>query len=117
MYIINPISNKPIKRFGRTHRRLIEGGLIEPDDPHPDVLCDKNDKIAIDTFNNEFYRSGQPFQAVRGRGCFEGKAVVRRLSRTWPPTPETSESSSDGDDASNEGDEEEEYCSEEDDYT
>ena len=116
MYMINPLTNKPIKRFGRTHRRLIEEGLIEHSDPHPDVLCDENDKTTIDAFNKEFYRSGEPYQAVRGRGCFEGKAVVRRLPRSWPPTEEEeTESSCGGDDVSNEGDEENENCNEEDD--
>ena len=117
MFVLNPHTNKPIKVFGRTYRRLVEQGLIEHKDPHPEVLCEENDQSTIDAFNKEFYRSGEPYQAVRGRGCFEGKAVVRRLPRNWPPTPEVSEASAEGSEASNEDDEEEEeYCNEEDVY-
>ena len=116
MFVMNPLTHKPIKVFGRTYRKLIEEGLIDHSDPHPEVLCDENDQTTIDAFNTEFYRSGEAYQAVKGRGCHQGKAVLRRLPRNWPPTPEVSEISSDGDDAGNEGDEEEEYCSEEDGY-
>ena len=114
MFVLNPLTYKPIKVFGRTYRKLIEEGLIEHSDPHPEVLCDENDQTTINAFNTEFYRSGDPYQAVKSRGCFRGKAVVRRLPRNWPPSPEeVSEASSDVGNDNSEGDEEGEWCSEE----
>ncbi len=88
MFVVNPLTNKPIKVFGRTYRKLLEEGLISSDSQHPDVLCCGSDMNTIQEFNKEFYHSGEPYQAVQGRGCFEGKAVIRRLPRNWPPAEE-----------------------------
>ena len=106
MFVLNPLTNKPIKVFGRAHRRLIEEGLIEYHQTHPDVLCNESDKTTIDEFNREFYRSGEPYQAVKGRGHFAGKVVIRRLPRNWPPSDHDEEGDEEEDEE--EGEEEEE---------
>ena len=111
MFVVNPLTNKPIKVFGRTYRKLVEEGLIECPQTHPDVLCNESDKTTVDEFNREFYRSGEPYQAVKGRGFFEGKAVIRRLPRNWPP-PEDEEGEEE-DEEEGEGEEEEEEGGEE----
>lgn len=75
--MINPNTQKPIKIGGPTWRKLVREGIVAPYYSDPKEIGDIPDgdvENAIDEANKKL-----PFgkQAVRGRGRFKGKLVVR----------------------------------------
>ena len=92
MSIINPKTNRPIKIGGRIWLRLVNEGVI-PESSYEDpktlyTLQEDDDEESKIQEINEILPSTQ--QAVRGRGKYNGKLVVRNKQPSTLDTARTS---------------------------
>ena len=78
-YVVNPKTNRPVKKGGRIWRKLIKEGLIEDDFVDDNVLCSVEETDDTDDIIEECQQDLDfTEQAVRGRGKYAGKIVKRK---------------------------------------
>lgn len=99
-FVMNPHTSRPIKAGGRLYRNLVASGLIEQVQEHEESKVLSEDPGDIPKLNRQLSTTKQ---AVKGRGRFAGKAVVRNMPRNWmaaekkPLLSESEESEEEGD--------------------
>lgn len=104
-FVVNPHTSRPIKAGGRLYRNLVASGLIEQVQEQEESKVLSEDPGDIPKLNRQLPTTKQ---AVKGRGRFAGKAVVRNMPRNWKAEEEKkpllSESEEEGDSESEEED-------------
>lgn len=76
--IINPRTNRPVRVGSRTWLKLVKDGVIQGRYQEPDELYEIQDGTDVEQMKTQFDRTlPKGKHAVRGRGRFKGKLVVR----------------------------------------
>jgi len=87
-YIINPLTNRPIKKGGKTYYRLLEDGIL-PQDEKDEKPIDKNiicmikdmEKKDVDKIRKEYNDNNEKYFASVGRGKYS-EYLIRRAKKT-----------------------------------
>jgi hypothetical protein len=87
-YVINPLTQRPIKKNGKSYYNLLEDGIFPQDekDERPinkNIICmvkdmDKND---VDKIRKDFNDNNEKYFASVGRGKYEGY-LIRKARKT-----------------------------------
>ena len=87
-FVINPLSNRPIRKGGSTYHNLLRDGIIagEEKDHNVDrnIICViKNmEEKDIDVLRREYNENNPQWYATRGRGKYDGYLVRRGRKQT-----------------------------------
>jgi hypothetical protein len=83
--VINPLTQRPIKKSGRVYMQLVHDGVLQRETLLKNELTTYEDESAdekIDVYNDILKEESNKFQAVKGRGKHINKIVVRRKQIT-----------------------------------
>lgn len=88
-YIINPLTNRPIKKNGKSYYNLLESGIF-PSDEKDEKPIDKNiicvikdiEKKDIEIIRKEFNDNNPQYFASVGRGKYSGYLIRRARKQT-----------------------------------
>ena len=78
--ILNPLTNRKIARFGRTHRKLLKDGQVSgslTEDERVLAYINGMDEYDVKEMKKFYGIDNSLFSAVKGRGCFGGYLVKR----------------------------------------
>lgn len=90
--VINPKTQRPIKKTGRVYMQLVHDGILPRETLLKNELTTYDDESAddkIESYNDILKETSNKMQAVRGRGKHMNKIVVRRKQITTKLTPKT----------------------------
>ena len=90
--VINPLTQRPIKKTGRVYMQLVHDGILPRETLLKNELTTYDDDSAdekIEVYNDILKEKSNKMQAVRGRGKHTNKIVVRRKQITTKLTPKT----------------------------
>ena len=87
-YVINPLTQRPIKKNGKSYYNLLESGIL-PSDERDEKPIDKNiicvinnlDKNDVDKIRKDFNDNNAKYFASVGRGKHSGY-LIRRARKT-----------------------------------
>ena len=88
-YVINPLTNRPIKKNGKSYYNLLEDGIF-PSDEKDDKPIDKNiicvikdmEKEDIDKIRKEYNDNNEKYFASVGRAKYEGYLIRKARKQT-----------------------------------
>ena len=87
-FVINPLSNRPIRKGGSTYRNLLMDGIIPSDEKDQNIdmniICViKNmEQKDIDVLRREYNENNPQWYASRGRNKYDGYLVRRARKQT-----------------------------------
>ena len=88
-YVINPLTQRPIKKNGKSYYNLLESGIL-PSDERDEKPIDKNiicvinnlDKNDVDKIRKDFNQNNPKYFASVGRGRHDGYLIRKAKKQT-----------------------------------
>lgn len=82
-FVINPNTNRPVKIGSRIWTELVKKGIIDGKYQDPNELCEIEEITDVETKIEEMNKKLPKYQqAVRGRGIYKNKLVIRNKAPT-----------------------------------